>query len=221
MEPVIYNWDEMGGLSDWWEAATSKVSSWFDSGVATASEAYNATTDLVSTQVDETMQTLNDFRNKMNELYTKQIQVDQALEKMEPGPDLDRLKAKRDASRGTFEDYILPAWNQIAQLMGWDTDPTSMSGYASTQMGIVPVVAYAGAAAAVAIATSILVYVVQQIRIQNEILDDPALKQTFLKTQASSAGVFDSVANIFSSSKTIILVGAAAAGIGYLLLKRK
>lgn len=140
---------------------------------------------------------VSDARKKFSELTDVQKKVDEGLKNMPEGPEKQRLLKIRNESRGVFSKYILPAYNKLKNMLG--------SGFAGEEMGILPLVPIAAAAAA----TAMLGYVGNSIIMERRILNDPSFTAA-QKAQMLSGGGLKSLVGVTGNLKTIAIVGVLA-----------
>ena len=207
-----------------WDTITGATSSAYDATAEVASNIYDAGANAMSAAADEFTLKLEEFKKNMAELIATQKEVDQRIETLGPGPDRDRLVAKRDANRGYFTEYILPAYEKIAGYLDWPTDPTQMSGYEQTSyikagaMGFVPIaigVAYATQIAVVALIVAVSVYLVNCVVTEREILNDPALSAKEKYGMISKLGIFSNIGGALGQAKWVVLGVAGIAVLYY------
>ena len=208
-----HSYQDLNGITDWFQDAVDYTSDKVSDAALWATEATGTTQDALALteQIDDQVNQLsagfkskiNEFRTMMAKLFETQNKVDEAIESLPDGAEKQRLMAKRDESRGKFMTFIMPAWNKFQDWMG-------EGDYAGMGLAITgTMVATAGAVvAAISIA---LPYIYSNYKLEQQILNDPALAKTYVATRGS----------LFSLGNLPVYVGLGIAGIGgiYLLSK--
>ena len=124
---------------------------------------------------------------KINELHSTQAQVDKLLDHLDPSSPLyAKLSVARAESRGFFETYLLPVWEEVR---AWVSENIGMSG-----MGWIPLIMGAVKIGGI-IASLFTVYQVAEEAIDKErnILNDPDIPMS-LKQKVLGQGALGSQA---------------------------
>jgi hypothetical protein len=159
----------------------------------------------------------------MNDLFATQKKVDVAIEKMPPGPDQERLKKARDANRGFFSSYVLPAWEKIKSYVSGETSTApgisgefdfgeAYFGTSDEALGILPLIPIAAILAAGAVIT----YATTNYLAEKKILEDPALSASQKTQLLGQRGLTSALTGISSNLNQILLLAGLGIG-GYLL----
>ena len=163
--------------------------------------------------------TIQQAIDKFFELTEVQAKVDQAIAFLPPGLDKDRLTAEKNKNRGFFQSVIIPAWNRLRDLIGYDpASANTLKGYEDDTMGVAPVAIWAASALATSVAVALLGYIGNSIYVENKILNDPALTSAQKLKALESRGL----ANVFSNlTSTLTMLGVVGGGVflAYLYLK--
>lgn len=183
--------------SSWWE----QLSDWGSSAIADLGKYVNEAKEIMNKGMDYTYEKVNEARELMQEAESKRIAIDQKIESMPPGPDRDRLIAKRDQAKGFFDEYVLPAWIKFASLVGLNNNPAS--SYNNMTFGYVQAIAISVVIVALALSAVAWKY----IELQDDILTDPA----FSTTQKAGLLTSFSVGGLTANLKPIAIAGAVIA----------
>lgn len=214
-------YQELNGIADWWDTGKD----YFSEAVEYASDVASDTWDVVSTTVtgaydwtkektgqisDDAMAELKNFQKAIERLFETQKKVDQALANLpENSPTRHRLEAKRQESRGLFQQHILPGWKQFSQWAGFE-QAIDYNGGTVNGMGALPLaipIVLGGVAVA-------LGWINKVENIEMAILNDPELKKEYAAQQGTS------IATIGQTGKYIAWgLGAIAVIYGLKLIK--
>jgi len=182
-------YQELNGITDWFESAVDTVSSGITEAAdwvsESASESYDWAAEKAAELTAESKATLKDFQDKMNKLFATQDKVDQAIESLPSNSPLrQKLEAKRQESRGMFEEYVLPAWKKFSEWAGFESD----SDYGG--MGFVVTLGIAAVLGAVAVS---MYYINGAQELELEILNDPELKKQYVASHGSSLAAISNI----------------------------
>lgn len=152
-------------------------------------------------------ETITEAKNKLNELIKAQGKVDAGIAKMPAGKDKDRLIKVRDANRGFFSNYVMPAWKKVQSLIGDENANFAGEFKGSNTLGVLPLIPIA----AVMSATALLGYVAKSFYTESSILNDPAFtaaqKADLLKSTSTTGGL-TAVADVSSNLAKMAFLGA-------------
>jgi hypothetical protein len=161
---------------------------------------------------------IENLNKKMSELTSTQKKVDELLKYVPDGKDKQRLLKMREENRGFFSKTILPAWNKLKSMASSAFSGSEGMGNFEHPLGVLPIVAWAGSAAAVALAGSVLTYVIGNVVTEQRILSDPAMQAAQKAMLLQKKGVFGQVSDLFSNVNKLALIAAAGFGV-YMFLK--
>lgn len=188
-------WDKSGTLakqesSSWWdnlvEGAKSIASAAWEKTIVSAEEAYAKAESIARGGEAEFKAKLNEAVRVMQDIEIDRATINNAIDAMPNGPEKERLKSIRDEKFHFYSEYVLPAWQKFAPLVGLSSDPTQAQSFSG--MGLLPL------AAAIPVATkiSILVAVFGFLYIAYQFLDelqafreDPAFAKNVIAVTSS------------------------------------
>lgn len=176
-----YSYQELNGITDWFSDAYNTVTQSVSDAASWASGYVSGSYDWVAQKASEltatTKKQLEDFQAAVENLFDTQKEVDQAIESLPEGADKQRLLAKKMEARGTFEEYVLPAWQSFREWAGFNQNDDFGQNF-----GVVP---FVGLAAVLGATTAAMYYINKSQELEMQILNDPALSKTYVATRGS------------------------------------
>lgn len=192
---------QMDGL---WDTFTDWIGETWDSAKAQTESWYDSAQSIVASGEQAVMDKINEAQDSVQKAVNKAQEVKKLIDMLPEGEAKEELRAKFAESEGFFNSYVLPAWEKFADLAGLSSLPPQ-----PTTMGLVPIVAIAGAASVVAAALTVIYVANRDYDLKEEIMKDPRLKTAQDLSSALEAGSVG-LGNIFGNLKYVTL----AIGIG-------
>lgn len=198
-----YEQSEFSGI---WDDITDSVSSLFDK----VPNFYDEGVALFNKGIEYTKDKILEAKDLMAALLSKQSEVDKAIAAI---PDTEEgrrekleLSKKRDESRGTFEEYVIPAWTSFTNALGISSDPKKAKE--DFTFGVVPIAALAISASAATAAIAVIYWSKRSYDFEDELLKNAELA----KIKYSQTSATGNLANLTGNLKWPLILG----GIGLL-----
>jgi len=185
---------QLNGITDWWESGTDLFSEAVEYASGVASDTWSMQSSMITGAYDwvsekageisdDAMLTLKDFQKKMSALFKTQREVDEAIASLpENSPLRAKLEAKRQESRGVFEEFILPAWNSFSEWAGFE----EASNFGGGDQGMGVLISGTTVLVVLGAVSVAIVWVNKAHALELAILDDPDLKQQFVAQHGST-----------------------------------
>ena len=216
--------DTMDGLFDnmlTWadntiDKVTGKAKEVADSITAKGTQFYNQAEALYNEGQENVDKKINEAREWIAKLKKKQSDVDLIIKNTKDPVEREILIAKREESRGIFNEYILPL---VDKLLNEEEKIYAGQAYQDPTMMIaaLPFVPIAIGASVIASASAVIYYSKQAYAIENDIINDSSLsseEKARILSGLRSTGGLQSIGGAISAMKWPLIIG----GLGFLAL---
>ena len=224
----------MSAITDWfidkYESVSTTAKSWADSATSTTSEYYEGAKSYVAEKTDEGIAAVDDKIGEAQwavyNLTQQQANVDLLIANATDGAQKDAMIKKRDESRSMFSQYVAPLvnklWNEGNSFMAAGYDDVNkygnfagLSHHPVMGMGILPIVAVAGATAVVATAAAVIYWANKAYELESAIANDPTLTAIQKATLVSKTGITGAI-----KSSVPLIIGIVAI-VGFITFRKK
>ena len=192
---------EQSEFSGIWDDITDSVSSIFDK----VPNFYDEGVALFNKGIEYTKDKILEAKDLMSALLSKQSEVDKAIAAI---PDTEEgrrekleLSKKRDESRGTFEEYVIPAWTSFTNALGISSDPKKAKE--DYTFGVAPIVIGAITGGVAITAVTVIYWAKRNYDFEDELLKNAELA----KIKYSQTSTTGNIANLTGNLKWPLIIG--------------